>query len=81
MEKKNRLTTEYQNLSWTTIGNIQESICSVMTKTLVHEINSSPSFALMLDETTDITVTVEKRLSICVNMFGSRGGTGVQTPP
>ena len=52
-----------------------------MTKTLVDEINRSPSFALMLDESTDITATVEKRLSICVNMFGSRGGTGVQPPP
>ena len=64
LQKKNGLTTEYQNLSPTTIGGIQDSICRVMTKTLVDEINSSPSFALMLDESTDITV--EKRLSICV---------------
>ena len=64
LQKKNGLNTEYQNLSWSTIDNIQESICSVMTKALVDEINSSPSFALMLDESTDITV--DKRLSICV---------------
>ena len=64
LQKKNGLATGYQNLSWDTITDIQDSICSVITDSLVSDINRSPCFALMLDESTDICI--EKRLSICV---------------
>ena len=64
LQKKNGLATGYQNLSWDTITDIQDSICSVITDSLVSDINRSPCFTLMLDESTDICI--EKRLSICV---------------
>ena len=67
----NGLKIEYQNLSWTTVTDIQDCIANVLKKTLIEKINRSEYYAILLDETTDITV--RKRLSICVGYF--YGGT------
>ena len=67
----NGLKIEYQNLSWTTVTDIRDCIANVLKKTLIEKINRSEYYAILLDETTDITVT--KRLSICVRYF--YGGT------
>ena len=64
LQNKNGLNTKYINLSPDTIADIQESICSVLTESLVSDIKSSPVYSIMLDESTDISV--EKKLSICV---------------
>lgn len=64
LQNKNGLNTKYINLSPDTISDIQESICLVLTDSLVKDIQNSPVYSVMLDESTDITV--EKRLSICV---------------
>ena len=58
------MNTKYINLSPDTIADIQESICSVLTESLVSDIKSSPVYSIMLDESTDISV--EKKLSIYV---------------
>ena len=50
---------------------IRDCIANVLKKTLIEKINISEYYAILLDETTDITVT--KRLSICVRYF--YGGT------
>ena len=64
LQNKTGLNTKYINLSPDTIADIQESICSVLTESLVSDIKSSPVYSIMLDESTDISV--EKKLSICV---------------
>lgn len=64
LQRLNGAEMPYQNLSWSTIKEIQEIISENYKKDLVSEINTSNFFALLLDESTDITVS--KRLSICV---------------
>lgn len=64
LQKQNGLDLDYQNLSWVTVDDILKSISKILTKNLVSEINSSPTYAIMIDESTD--VSVEKHLSICI---------------
>jgi len=64
LQRKNGLHVKYKNLSWDTVDGIQKEISKVLTQNLVSEIKSSPTFAIMLDESTDISV--QKRLSICI---------------
>ena len=64
MQRKNELDVKYRNLSWDTISDIQKSIGKVITSDLVSDINASPTYAIMLDESTDISI--QKHLSICV---------------
>lgn len=64
LQSKNGLDMKYTNLSWDTITDMQSSIAHVLQADLVSDIKASGVFALMLDESTD--VTIDKRLSICV---------------
>lgn len=64
LQKLNGLDIEYKNLSWTSISDIRDCIAKVLVKTLTEKINKSEYYALLIDETTDITIS--KRLSICV---------------
>ncbi|XP_052233429.1 zinc finger protein 862-like [Dreissena polymorpha] len=64
LQTKNGLNIKYTNLSPDTVSEIQTSIEHVLREGLVNDIKSSPVFAMMLDESTDLTV--DKRLSICV---------------
>jgi hypothetical protein len=64
LQRLNGLDIKYQNLSWDTLHEIQSTISSVLTTSVISDIESSPFYSLMLDESTDITVN--KHLSICV---------------
>ena len=55
---------KYKNISWDTISDIQGCISNIIHRDLVSEVNESGVYALMLDESTDLTV--HKHLSICV---------------
>ena len=69
MNKVNGLDIGYKNLSWDTIHEIQVTISNVLTTSVVQDIESSPYFSIMLDESTDIAVS--KHLSICVRYIKS----------
>ena len=71
LQRKNGLDTKYQNISPKTVTEMQEAICNVLTENLVSNINHSPVYSIMLDESTDITV--EKKLSICVRYVNKKG--------
>ena len=71
LQRKNDLDTKYQNISPKTVTEMQEAICNVLTENLVSNINNSPVYSIMLDESTDITV--EKKLSICVRYVNKMG--------
>lgn len=64
LQRLNGQNVDYKNLSWDSITDMQESISYTLTKKMLKEIKESNVFALMLDESTD--VTVEKHLSVCV---------------
>ncbi|XP_053392615.1 zinc finger protein 862-like [Mercenaria mercenaria] len=64
LQRLNGVEMPYKNLSWTTVTEIQDIIADNYKKDLITEINTSNFYALLLDESTDITVS--KRLSICV---------------
>ena len=64
LQKRNGLDCKYTNLCWITIAEMQNSIAFVLKREQVKDINESPVFAIILDESRD--VTVEKRLSICI---------------
>lgn len=64
LQRKNGLDLPYKNLSWDTIDNIQKTISKHLTSDLISEIKQSPTFAIILDESTDVSVT--KHLSVCV---------------
>ena len=64
LQALNGCDMRYQHLSWTTIGEIQQCISTILKRSIVDEINTSDHFSLMLDESTDISV--EKHLSICI---------------
>ena len=64
LQTKNGLDVKYTNLSWDSLCEMQSSIAHILRSELVEDVKSSGVFAVMLDESTD--VTVDKRLSICV---------------
>ena len=64
LQRLNGVEMPYQNLSRTTVSEIQGIIAEHYKKDLVTQVNASNYYAILLDESTDITVS--KRLSICV---------------
>lgn len=58
------INVKYTNLSWDSITEMQNAISHVLQDELINDIKKSEIFAIMLDESTD--VTVQKRLSICI---------------
>ena len=64
LQRLNKADMPYRNLSWTTITEIQSIIAGFLKKDLTDKLRHSMYFAVLIDESTDITVS--KRLSICV---------------
>ena len=64
LQTMNGLDVKYKNLSWDSIDGIQKSISKILTSELVLDLKMSPAYAIMLDESTDISIT--KHLSVCV---------------
>lgn len=54
---------KYKNLSWDIASEIQSCISTVLQRELVSDIIESDVYAIMIDESTDLTV--RKHLSIC----------------
>ena len=67
LQRLNGLPIEYKNLSWTSISDIRDCIAKVFSNSLIDKINKSEYYALLIDETTDVTIS--KRLSICVRYW------------
>ena len=70
LQTRNGLDCTYTNLSWDSITEMQNSIAFFLDSSLIKDICESPVFAVMLDESTD--VTVDRRLSICARY--AKGG-------
>lgn len=64
LQRINKVEMPYQNLSWSTVTEIQNIIAESLKKEIIDKINASKFFAVLIDESTDITVS--KRLSVCV---------------
>ena len=64
LQRLNKADMPYRNLSWTTITEIQSIIAGFLKKDLPNKLRHSMYFAVLIDESTAITVS--KRLSICV---------------
>lgn len=64
LQQLNGVNISYKNLSWDTVTEIQKCLSTVIMKNIVSEIKKSSVYALMIDETTDLSV--QKKLSICV---------------
>ena len=57
LQKRNGVSMKYENLSWPTITEIQETICRTLVEEVVAEVRNVRAFGLALDESTDITLT------------------------
>ncbi|XP_060596481.1 zinc finger protein 862-like [Ruditapes philippinarum] len=64
LQRINKADISYRNLSWTTITEIQNLIALILKEDLIQRLRSSEYFAMLIDETTDVSIS--KRLSICV---------------
>ena len=64
LQRINGVDISYRNLSWDTISEVQECLAQISKRQIVDRINESEFYAIMIDESTDISV--QKNLSICV---------------
>ncbi|XP_045212023.2 zinc finger protein 862-like [Mercenaria mercenaria] len=64
LQRLNGASITYRNLSWDTLSEIQKYICTIIKRDLIEHIRESDFYAIMIDESTDLTV--QKHLSICV---------------
>ena len=64
LKNLNGANMKYKNLSYVTINEIQSCISNIFQRDLVEEMLQSEMYALMLDESTDLSV--QKHLSLCV---------------
>ncbi|KAH3818002.1 hypothetical protein DPMN_119587 [Dreissena polymorpha] len=64
LQRINKVDMPYRNLSWTTITELQNINASYVKKETVDKLSKSDFFAVIIDESTDITVS--KRISLCV---------------
>lgn len=64
LQNLNGAKIKYKNLSYVTINEIQDCISSIIQRSLVEEIVQSDFYAVMIDESTDLSV--QKHLSVCV---------------
>lgn len=56
LQNINGAAIKYKNLSWDTIHDIQSCISTVIQRDLVSEILDSGVYAIMIDESTDLTI-------------------------
>lgn len=69
LQNLNGANIKYKNLSYVTINDIQSCISSIIQRSLIEEILQSDTYAIMIDESTDLAV--QKHLSICVRYVKS----------
>jgi hypothetical protein len=63
IQRINKTDISYRHLSWTTITEIQNLIALILKQDLIQRLNSSVYFAILIDETTDVSIS--KRLYLC----------------
>ena len=64
LQNMNGALFKYKNLSLDTITEIQSCITMVFTREIIKNILESSVFAIMIDESTDLTV--KKHMSLCI---------------
>ncbi|XP_061173439.1 uncharacterized protein LOC133182609 [Saccostrea echinata] len=64
LQNLNGAIIKYKNVSWDTVKEIQSCIATIFTREIIKDIMESSFYAVMIDESTDLTV--QKHLSLCI---------------